>query len=341
MIRVGIVGASGYTGGETLRILLRHPQVEIVQATSESNAGPLPAHDPSEPAEAVRSSSSLHRRAASRATSSSSVCRTAAPCAGSDSWRRWPRPSSTSAPTSAYGTPTTTRPGTATPMRPPPISTQFVYGIPELHRKEITASRLMTGAGCLATASILGLLPLFQHDVLARREVFIEAKVGFLGGAATRRISPPTIPSAAARCAPSSPPGIATRRRSPRNSPSGSRWTCTSAATAIEAVRGILATCHVFLKDGVEEKDIWKVYRSRVRRASRSFASSRSARASTAIPEPKILAGHQLLRHRVREGPPRDAAGGDVGPGQSGEGGRRQRGAGDESWPVACRRRRD
>ena len=39
MIRVGIVGASGYTGGETLRILLRHPQVQIVQATSESNAG--------------------------------------------------------------------------------------------------------------------------------------------------------------------------------------------------------------------------------------------------------------------------------------------------------------
>ncbi|RPI02268.1 MAG: N-acetyl-gamma-glutamyl-phosphate reductase, partial [Zetaproteobacteria bacterium] len=33
LIRVGIVGASGYTGGETIRILLRHPQVEIVQAT--------------------------------------------------------------------------------------------------------------------------------------------------------------------------------------------------------------------------------------------------------------------------------------------------------------------
>ncbi|MBI4841752.1 MAG: N-acetyl-gamma-glutamyl-phosphate reductase, partial [candidate division NC10 bacterium] len=39
MITVGIVGASGYTGGEALRILLRHPGVEVVQATSESNAG--------------------------------------------------------------------------------------------------------------------------------------------------------------------------------------------------------------------------------------------------------------------------------------------------------------
>jgi N-acetyl-gamma-glutamyl-phosphate reductase len=39
VLTVGIVGASGYTGGETLRILLRHPGVRVTQATSESNAG--------------------------------------------------------------------------------------------------------------------------------------------------------------------------------------------------------------------------------------------------------------------------------------------------------------
>src|SRR5215470_495417 len=38
-IRVSIVGASGYTGGEVLRLLLGHPNVEIGQVTSESNAG--------------------------------------------------------------------------------------------------------------------------------------------------------------------------------------------------------------------------------------------------------------------------------------------------------------
>src|SRR5215216_6544504 len=37
--RVSIVGASGYTGGEVLRLLLGHPDVEIGQVTSESNAG--------------------------------------------------------------------------------------------------------------------------------------------------------------------------------------------------------------------------------------------------------------------------------------------------------------
>ena len=37
--RVSIVGASGYAGGELLRLLLDHPQVEVAQATSESNTG--------------------------------------------------------------------------------------------------------------------------------------------------------------------------------------------------------------------------------------------------------------------------------------------------------------
>ena len=39
MIRVGILGAAGYTGGELIRLLINHPQAEIVFANSESNAG--------------------------------------------------------------------------------------------------------------------------------------------------------------------------------------------------------------------------------------------------------------------------------------------------------------
>ena len=39
MVRVGILGAAGYTGGELIRVLLNHPEAEIVFANSESNAG--------------------------------------------------------------------------------------------------------------------------------------------------------------------------------------------------------------------------------------------------------------------------------------------------------------
>ena len=41
MIRIGILGAAGYTGGELIRLLLNHPEAEIVFANSESNAGNL------------------------------------------------------------------------------------------------------------------------------------------------------------------------------------------------------------------------------------------------------------------------------------------------------------
>ena len=40
-IRVGILGAAGYTGGELIRLLINHPQAEIAFANSESNAGNL------------------------------------------------------------------------------------------------------------------------------------------------------------------------------------------------------------------------------------------------------------------------------------------------------------
>src|SRR5438105_2915879 len=46
---------------------------------------------------------------------------------------------------------------------------RFVYGIPELHRREIKGATRITGAGCNATASILALLPLFRADVVDRR----------------------------------------------------------------------------------------------------------------------------------------------------------------------------
>ena len=48
MIKIGILGAAGYTGGELIRLLVNHPNAEIVFVNSESNAGNLVAdvHEP-------------------------------------------------------------------------------------------------------------------------------------------------------------------------------------------------------------------------------------------------------------------------------------------------------
>ena len=62
-------------------------------------------------------------------------------------------------------------------------------------------------------------------------------------------------------------------------------------ATAVDNVRGVLATAHAFVKPGVGESDLWKAYRDAYSTRAVRPASSRSARASIAIPEPKILSG--------------------------------------------------
>ena len=64
----------------------------------------------------------------------------------------------------------------------PELLTEFVYGIPELHREEIRESNLISSAGCMATTSILGLYPLFQAGVVdLSRPTVIEAKTGSSG----------------------------------------------------------------------------------------------------------------------------------------------------------------
>jgi N-acetyl-gamma-glutamyl-phosphate/LysW-gamma-L-alpha-aminoadipyl-6-phosphate reductase len=288
MITVGVVGASGYTGGEALRLLLRHPAVEVVQATSESNAGHyLHAVHPN-----------LRRQSPLKFTSINDLrpCDVLFCCLPHGAAMRRMRALEPLAPriidlsadfrlkdAEAYPA------WYGHPHEAPEYLGRFVYGVPELHRKEIAGARLISGAGCLATTAILALIPVFRHDVLARREVVIEAKVG----------------SSAAGDTPSLSTHHPERSGSVRSfQPTGHRHTAEIvqelgfseppvvhfSATAIEAVRGVLATCHVFLKDGVEEKDVWKVYRAEY--GEEPFVRIVKDRQGVyRYPEPKILAG--------------------------------------------------
>jgi len=260
MIRASIVGGSGYVGGEALRLLLDHPEVEVDRVTSESHDGrfvhlihanlrgrtrlKFSSIDALEPVEvlflclphgeAQRRIDDLETRA-ERIIDLSADFRLRSPEAYKNT----------------YGE------DHACPDR---LATA-VYGIPELHREAIRDAKLITGAGCLATASILGLYPLFRAGVAERGAVHIDAKVG----------------SSAA----GNKPGLSTHHPERSGSyrsfaPTGHRHTAEIeqeltvdgvrpeihfSATAVEAVRGILATSQVRLEEGVDEKAIWKVYR--------------------------------------------------------------------------------
>ena len=288
MITVGIVGASGYTGGETLRILLRHPNVDVVQVTSESNAGHyIHTIHPN-----LRKQSSLkftslndlkpcdvlflclpHGSAMRRIGQLEGLSKTLIDLSAdfrlrnAEDYPRW------------YGH----------PHEAPHYLERFVYGIPELHRKAISQAKFITGAGCLATAAILGLLPAFKQGILARPEVFIEVKVGSSAAGDTPNLST-HHPERSGSVRSFQPTGHRHTAEILQELSFGQPLSVHFSATAIEAVRGVLATCHVFLKDGVEEKDVWKVYRSEY--GDEPFIRIVKERQGIyRYPEPKILAG--------------------------------------------------
>ncbi len=289
-VKTSIVGGSGYAGGELLRLLLSHPMADVHQVTSERNAGKFvfslhpnlrkrtqlkftsaDALDPVDvlfiatPHGASMKKMEDFRRIAPVVIDLSADFRLNSP----DGYPKWYQHE----------------------HELPGMLSEFVYGMPELHREEIRTANLISSAGCTATTAILGLYPLFRAGVVdLSMPTIIEAKTGSSGSGAT--------------------PGLASHH--PERSgvirsfkPTGHRHSAeiiqeltfdgnvpeiAFSATAIEAVRGILATSHVYLKEPLADKDIWKIYRA----AYKDEPFMRLVKESTGIhryPEPKILSG--------------------------------------------------
>lgn len=283
--RVGVVGGSGYVGGELLRLLTGHPSVVLAQVTSERHAGrPVVDRHPNlrkasaldfrsvgdlEPCDVLflclphgRAMETIERYAAlaPRLIDLSADFRLRDP-AGYPSW---------------YGR----------AHARPELLPRFVYGIPELHRDAIRQAAWVSSAGCNATAVILGLRPLFDAGIVEPGATVVEAKVGSSEGGAD--FSEASHHPERSGCV-----------RSYR--PTGHRHTAEMvqelgagqihfSATAVEMVRGILATCHVFLKEPLDERDIWRIYRNAY--GKEPFIRMVKARDGVhRYPEPKLLSG--------------------------------------------------
>ncbi len=287
-VRVSIVGGSGYTGGELLRLLLFHPRVRLQQVTSERFAGKGVARvhpnlrkvtdlrfvslDQLQPCDTLFLCLP-HGRAMQRLPElldkAERIIDLSADFRLNDAQRyaAW------------YGT----------EHAHPEMLSQFVYGIPELHREAMREARFVSSAGCNATATILGLYPLFKHGMVEMDQTVVEVKGGSSEGG--------NAPSEATHH-----PERSNVVRSYR--PTLHRHTAEVeqelsihgpvrvhlSATALGIVRGVLATCHVFLNDDFDEKAIWKVFRETY--AEEPFI--RIVKEKTGIyryPEPKLLIG--------------------------------------------------
>ena len=254
MISVSIAGASGYAGGELLRLLLGHADAEVRQITSERFAGRFAqrVHPNLRGLTRLRFSTLAEltgcdvlflclphgessrriddfRRVAGRVIDLGADFRLRDPA----EYERF------------YGG----------PHPRPDLLGSFVYGIAELTRDALVGADLVACAGCNATAAILGLRPLYQAGVAD--SAVIEVKVGSseAGNRSTAGSHHPERSGAMRSYKPTGHRHLAEIRAALGGEIHFS-------ATSVEMVRGVLATCHVFVNRDLDDKALWRIYRS-------------------------------------------------------------------------------
>ena len=296
-LRVAIIGGSGYTGGELLRLLLFHRQVELAQVASSSHAGhylhsvhpnlrklsPLRFCHPDDltscdvlflclPHGLAAREIERYRAVAPRVIDLSADFR----LRSAGLYEQW------------YGEPHCAS----------HLLEEAVYGLPELHRAELPGATLVSGTGCMATAAILGLAPLYQADLVdSALPLVVEAKVGSSAAGATPGPGShhPDRSGAVRSFQPTGHRHTAEliqelgRAAGARSSGEFCQRIAFS-ATAVELVRGVLITAHVFLNERVDERALWRLYRE----AYQHEPFIRLVKERSGVyryPEPKILAG--------------------------------------------------
>jgi N-acetyl-gamma-glutamyl-phosphate reductase len=182
MVKVGIVGGTGYTGVELLRLLARHPQAEVVAITSRKEAG-MPVADmfPNlrghihlkfcEPQDAGLENCDMvffatpngiaMQQARELLAAGVRVVDLAADFRIKDIavWQKW------------YGM----------EHACPELVAEAVYGLPEVNRAAIQTARLVANPGCYPTAVQLGFLPLLEAGVVDASYLIADAKSGVSG----------------------------------------------------------------------------------------------------------------------------------------------------------------
>ncbi len=184
--RVGIVGATGYTGEELLLLIARHPKIELAFATSEKEQGQkIRSYFPqlAVPADMMFISA---EQAPDQHVDIVFLCLPAGESAqlgksffsqgckiidlGADfrfadaqEYDRWYHQ----------------------PHNAPELLSEAVYGLPEWYRKEIQNAKIVGNPGCYPTSALLALLPFSQQDLIAEHPIIIDSKSGLSGAGKT------------------------------------------------------------------------------------------------------------------------------------------------------------
>lgn len=286
--RVSVWGATGFGGGELMRLIARHPGFDLVSAISRSKAGGLigvvhphlrhvyPEMQFVSPEAGAAMDADLaflalpHRASAQEAVrrleagqrvvdlSADFRLRTA------QEYEAW------------YGV----------PHPAPELLAEAVYGLPELHRERMPSARLVSGVGCNATSAIMALLPLARAGVI--KEVRMECRVGSSeGGSGGDEGSHHPYRSRSLRVV---APFVHRHMAEVVQELGISLASLSMGVTAVELVRGIQCLAHITLNAPMKEGDLWKLYRAAWK--GEPFVSVCPARpAHLRIPDPRFVLG--------------------------------------------------
>jgi len=289
MIQASIIGASGYAGGELLRILLGHQKVNLRQVTSQSKIGELVSSDHPNLRGATRliyeslgdlkkcdvlfvslpnGISMEYMEKFQKLAKKIIDLGTDFRLNSIQDWETWYQ----------------------IPHKNPALLKQFVYGLPELHRKEIQKTSYVAGPGCEATVSILTLWPLIKHKLILPEPIIIDAKMSSsqAGNKATAGSHHPERTGVVRSYAPTG--HRHTGEVEQELAVGAARPKVAISATAIQMVRGLLVTIHVVPNKNVTEIDIWKAYRQEYGREP-FIRIIKQKKGIYRYPEPKILQG--------------------------------------------------
>lgn len=183
MIRVSILGATGYSGGELIRYLLKHPAVKIQHLTSESSPGlPVSSVHPSLRGDLTQTFEKLNVDRIAENTDLVFSCYPAGVGIKPNAAfiKRGIKVVDLSAdfrlPTAALYK-TWYKETHAAPV----LLKSAVYGLPELFRTEIKKASLIANPGCYATAAVLSAAPLLKEKLVDQDSFIIDAKSGVSG----------------------------------------------------------------------------------------------------------------------------------------------------------------
>jgi N-acetyl-gamma-glutamyl-phosphate reductase len=188
MLRAAIIGAAGYTGSELVRLIHRHPELSLSVVAARDNAGKrldqvvpstlgvkgvgelvLEAFDPEQARELAKRVDvaflGLPHAASARAGKALYDAGVRVVDLSADF-----RLKSRETYEKTYG-----------PHPAPELFEVAVYGMPELHRKELAGARLIAAPGCYPTSSILPLAPLLRSGLIAKDGIIIDSKSGVSG----------------------------------------------------------------------------------------------------------------------------------------------------------------